>query len=188
MGRARPDGSSAASGARRGRARAGTRTRDLALWSATSILALATHYFAIFLVVPEALVLLADARRAGEGASVRRATALAVGALCLCAAALLPLVLAQGGHGTQWIGAWALSSRLVAIPGYYLLGGQSTVFGHLVLLACAAPILVTRWPSSRRWHGSERRRGVLVLALGALSIAIPFAMAVWARTTSPRAT
>ncbi len=44
------------------------------------------------------------------------------GAPDLVGAALVPLILAQGGHGTQWIGEWALASRLEAIPQYYLTG------------------------------------------------------------------
>jgi len=48
----------------------------------------------------------------------RRVALPAVGLLSLVGLALLPLISAQGGHGTQWIGEWALSSRLQAIPQY----------------------------------------------------------------------
>ena len=44
--------------------------------------------------------------------------------------ALVPLILAQGGHGTQWIGEWALASRLEAIPQYYLTGYSGSPLGH----------------------------------------------------------
>ena len=60
-----------------------------------------------------------------------------LGAVCavgVAGAALVPLVLAQGGHGTQWIGQWALSSRVVQIAGYYLLGYNGSVLGHSLLL------------------------------------------------------
>ena len=42
----------------------------------------------------------------------RRAALPALGLLALVGAALLPLISAQGGHGTQWIGAWPLSEAL----------------------------------------------------------------------------
>ncbi len=79
-------------------------------------LALLTHYFAVFLLVPMALWLL-RATAIAAARRCRRSAALAVVGL-----ALLPLISAQGGHGTQWIGRWALSSRLQAIPQYYLTG------------------------------------------------------------------
>src|SRR5438046_6295857 len=43
--------------------------------------------------------------------SRRRAALWAVGALVLVGLALLPLVIAQGGHGTQWIGRWSRSEE-----------------------------------------------------------------------------
>ena len=53
--------------------------------------------------------------------------------------ALLPLIAAQGGHGTQWIGQWAVSSRLQAIPQYYLTGYSGAPLGHgIELLALRA--------------------------------------------------
>ena len=55
--------------------------------------------------------------------------------------ALLPLISAQGGHGTQWIGEWALSSRLQAIPQYYLTGYSGAPLGHGIELLVALPIL-----------------------------------------------
>ncbi len=160
------------------RARRTGTARDLAWWSGMSVLALVTHYFAIFLVGPEAVLLLYQARRPGQApAPSLRATAAAVGAVAVCTAALIPLAIAQGGHGTQWIGRWALGNRLVAIPGYFLLGGQSPAAGHLLLLACAIPGLVAIGlvPSLLP---QERARGLLVLGLGLASIAIPFAFAL----------
>jgi hypothetical protein len=173
--------------------------RALAGWSLASALALLTHYFAAFLVGPEGLVLLAAlvpalrARLAPVGVGgprlpdvPTRAVLVAVGAVAVCALALLPLIVAQGGHGTQWIGRWPLSSRLVAIPGYYLLGGQSSVLGHGLLLVCAVPALVGLGllPGLER---DEWRRGTMLLALGGLTVAIPLALvAVGADYLAPR--
>jgi len=105
-----------------------------ALFALSSALALLTHYFAVFLLVPMALWLLRER-------AVRRAALPAIGVLALVGLALLPLISAQGGHGTQWIGRWALSSRLQAIPQYYLTGYSGGPLGHGVELLVALPLL-----------------------------------------------
>jgi mannosyltransferase len=106
-----------------------------AAWFALSgALALLTHYFAVFLLIPMVLLLLR------ERAS-RRSALPAAGALVVVGLALLPLISAQGGHGTQWIGRWALSSRLQAIPQYFLTGYSGSPLGHGVELLVALPIL-----------------------------------------------
>jgi mannosyltransferase len=105
-----------------------------AAFAVSGALALLTHYFAVFLLVPMALWLLRDR-------ACRRASLPALGALALVGLALLPLISAQGGHGTQWIGRWALSSRLQAIPQYYLTGYSGRPLGHGVELLVALPLL-----------------------------------------------
>jgi len=107
--------------------------RGAAAFAVSGALALLTHYFAAFLLVPMALLLLRER-------AVRRALP-AIGALALVGLALLPLISAQGGHGTQWIGRWALSSRLQAIPQYYLTGYSGGPLGHGVELLVALPLL-----------------------------------------------
>jgi mannosyltransferase len=97
-------------------------------------LALLSHYFAVFLLAPMALWLLWQR-------PLRRATLGAIGVLAIVGLALLPLISAQGGHGTQWIGRWALSSRLQAIPQYFLTGYSGAPLGHGVELLVALPIL-----------------------------------------------
>jgi mannosyltransferase len=106
----------------------------MAAFAATGTLALLSHYFAVFLLIPMVLWLL------GERSSRRSALA-ASGALALVGLALLPLISAQGGHGTQWIGRWPLSERLEAIPQYYLTGYSGGPLGHGVELLVALPIL-----------------------------------------------
>jgi 4-amino-4-deoxy-L-arabinose transferase-like glycosyltransferase len=106
-----------------------------AAWFALSgALALLTHYFAVFLLIPMVLLLLRER-------AARRAALPAAGALVVVGLALLPLISAQGGHGTQWIGRWALSSRLQAIPQYFLTGYSGSPLGHGVELLVALPIL-----------------------------------------------
>jgi mannosyltransferase len=114
-------------------AREPTRGR-MAAFAVSGSLALLTHYFAVFLLIGMALWLLRER-------SSRRAAVPALAVLTLVGIALLPLISAQGGHGTQWIGRWALSSRLQAIPQYYLTGYSGAPLGHGVELLVALPIL-----------------------------------------------
>src|SRR6202162_1607875 len=109
--------------------------RRMAAFALTGSLALLTHYFAVFLLIPMVLWLL-------SARATRRAALGAIAALTVLGLALLPLISAQGGHGTQWIGRWALSSRLQAIPQYYLTGYSGAPLGHGVELAVALPILI----------------------------------------------
>jgi mannosyltransferase len=106
----------------------------LAVFALAGALALLTHYFAVFLLVPMALWLLRDRAH-------RRAVLVADAVLGVVGLALLPLISAQGGHGTQWIGHWALSSRLQAIPQYFLTGYSGASLGRGVELLVALPIL-----------------------------------------------
>src|SRR5205085_8281657 len=101
--------------------------RRSAEFAAAASLALLTHYFAVFLIVPMAAVLLLER---GLPAGVRRATLPAVAFVGAVGLALIPLISAQGGHGTQWIGRWAFADRLQAIPQYFLLGPSGVPVGH----------------------------------------------------------
>jgi 4-amino-4-deoxy-L-arabinose transferase-like glycosyltransferase len=110
-----------------------TRAR-MAAFALTGVLALLTHYFSVFLLAGMVAWLLSDR-------ATRRAALPAAAAIALAGAALLPLVIAQGGHGTQWIERWALSSRLEAIPQYYLTGASGAPLGHGIELLIALPLL-----------------------------------------------
>ena len=142
----------------------------LAAWVAASLLALLVHYFALFLIAPQALWLL---HRSG-----RRAFA-AVAATAAAGLALLPLVLAQGGHGTQWIGRWALSSRLEAIPQYWLTGPSAAPLGHAIELAVALVPLAALALFAPRLDDAQRRAALLCAAIGAAAIAAPLALALF---------
>jgi mannosyltransferase len=154
----------------------------MAAFALTGSLALLTHYFAVFLLIAMVGWLLWERR-------TRRAALAAIGVLALVGASLLPLISAQGGHGTQWIGRWALSQRLQAIPQYYLTGYTGSSLGHGIELLVALPILAGLafglWrmtepqPASRppRPRHSDARRGLLIaLAIAACGVLIPIAL------------
>ncbi len=86
-----------------------TRAR-MAAFALAGALALLTHYFAVFLLIPMALWLLCERAHAPRGAAARS------GCWRSSGAALLPLISAQGGHGTQWIGQWPLSRTAAGDP------------------------------------------------------------------------
>lgn len=153
----------------------------LAAFALTGALALLTHYFAVFLLVPMALWLLLDGRH-------RRAAAASVAALCAVGLALLPLISAQGGHGTQWIGHWALSSRLQAIPQYFLTGYSGAPLGRGVELLVALPVLAgaalgawrlfaTRGSASPAQAPRLRRAVWLTLSIAGFGVLAPIVLA-----------
>ncbi|HTA13086.1 MAG TPA: glycosyltransferase family 39 protein [Solirubrobacteraceae bacterium] len=144
--------------------------RRLAWWALWSGLALLAHYFAAFLFVSEALVLLT---RVGW----RRVWA-AIGAVALVGLALVPLAISQRSDGkTSWIEELALPRRVAESIKMFTVG----VYGPLVLFAMViamaitlgAIVLVAR-------HGDRRERAgawdAAIAATGA--IAIPLALAV----------
>jgi mannosyltransferase len=150
--------------------------RRMGLFALTGALALLTHYFAVFLLIGMALWLLWRRR-------TRRAALGALGVLALVGLALLPLISAQGGHGTQWIGRWPLRERLEAIPQYYLTGYSGKPLGHGVELLVALPILGALGLGA--WHMSDPRRGrspqnlrplLLALWIAACGVLIPIVL------------
>lgn len=148
--------------------RAPTPTR---LWqfAAAASLALLSHYFAVFLLAPM-IVLLA---RRGPRTLAPLALPILVGA------ALIPLIVAQGGHGTQWIGEWALANRLEAIPQYYLTGYTGSALGHGIELLVALPILAgVLYGLWRALTLAEERGALLALLVTACGVLLPLALAL----------
>jgi mannosyltransferase len=149
-----------------------TRAR-MATFALTGSLALLTHYFAVFLLIGMVVWLAREPVR-------RRAARGAVACFVVVGLALLPLILAQGGHGTQWIGAWALSSRLEAIPQYYLTGYSGAPLGHGVELLVALPILAGLGLGLRRIRERPRalRGASIALAVTAAGVLTPILLAL----------
>lgn len=155
--------------------------RTMAAFALAGCLALLSHYFAVFMLVPMALWLLRDRAH-------WRAAAGAVGAIAIVGAALVPLVLTQGGNGTQWIGKSTLASRVQEIPQYYLTGYSGAPLGHGIELLVALPLIAGVIYGLRRGLGERERRGALcMLALSACGILIPvFLAAAGADYLAPR--
>ena len=155
-----------------GRVVSGGPRRWLVGWAVAASLAVATHFFAGFLIGGEIVWLVAVTRR--------RAAA-AVAAVCLAQVALLPLVLGGAGHfGTQWIGHLPLTLRLGQVPDQFIFGPGEAAVAHRVaaaialLIGAAAAVLI--W----RFAGAAARRAAVVwgaLAAGCLLGPLAFALA-----------
>ena len=145
--------------------------RTLAAWSVLSALAVATHYFAGFIVGIEAVWLLVATARS-------RAVLAAVGGVAATCAALAPLLLSQRSSGrTDWVEDTSLATRAVDTAKRFLTGQFGTpvdalavaaallvIYGVVMLFVCAGE--------------RERRRASIVLAVAFGSIAAPFALAI----------
>jgi mannosyltransferase len=162
------------------RAREAPTARNLAIWALASALALATFYFAIFLILVEAALLLvrpaADGRRR-IAIAADRVHLLAVAAVGATGLALLPLLLQQHGRGLSWITNWPLHSRLEAVGYYYLVGESGRPLGHLVMLAALAPIVATL-ALVPRLQPQARRRALLCAGIGVAAIVLPLLLAL----------
>jgi mannosyltransferase len=171
------------------RARRTRRRRDLAWWAASSALALATHYFAGFVIAPEAALLLLSSRFVSNGGTKeelgevgrRRVgpTLAAIAVVVAMALALLPIGLRQAGNAhADWIAAQPLSQRLER-AGAKLVGADNgdehgmrqpgpIPLGVPAALALAALALLL-------WLGApEERRAAGVAALvGGAAVGLP---------------
>lgn len=152
------------------RALAEPTNRRLGAFALTASLALLTHYFAVFLLAPT-IVWLLWRRRARAWVGVVPPV--------LVGAALIPLIVAQGGHGTQWIGEWELGSRLEAIPQYYLTGYTGSALGHgvelLMGIVALAGVVYGLW---RALTPREERGAAIALTVVACGVGVPVVLAV----------
>lgn len=142
----------------------------LAGWAVVAALAIATHYFAVFVVVAEAAWLLLRARPAG-----RRATIVACLLPGATVVAQLPLLLSQRGNGEAVAGS-SLASRIAGIPENLVIGysfpaevAGSVLAASLVLLGA---VLVVRL------RAPERRRALVAGSLAAAAVLTPIALAL----------
>lgn len=139
--------------------------RRIAAWVITCALALATHYYALLAVAPEALWLLLAHRR-------RREVLIGVAAAAACGLALLPLAIGQNGTGhASWIAPIQLQARLDQIAPVFLKGFQIPEQSLLEPLAFALAAVGLALAAIRAEPGVRRlAAGTAALALGGLAI------------------
>lgn len=146
--------------------------RRMAMFALSGSLALLSHYFAVFLLAPMSLWLLRKRER-------WRVVVPAVGAIAAVGLALIPLVLSQGGKGTQWIGRWSLLRRAEAIPQYYLTGYSGEPLGHGIELLVALPLIAgLAWGLLRGLAAAERKAALLCLGLAVCGVLTPILLAL----------
>jgi uncharacterized membrane protein len=148
--------------------------RDFTWWGVFSALALATHYFAIFPIVAEVVLL---ARRRG------RAILSGLWIVAVAVVALAPLVIHQMSYGhAEWIGKFSLGHRVAEVGITFMVGETGDIIGRtegwqpalvpLLLVAAAFVLLLVR--GSR----SERRAAFVPLAVAGATVGIPLALAL----------
>ncbi|MEX2195843.1 MAG: glycosyltransferase family 39 protein [Thermoleophilaceae bacterium] len=143
----------------------------LAGWALTAALALGTHYFALFVVLPQALWLLWRVRPL-------RGTAAAVAVPGAAGLVLLPLALHQrSNEGAAFIEDSGLGFRLAQVPKQFLVAFDAPAEVLLTVLAAALAaaglaLLALRAPRADQ-HGAA-----VAAAIGAAALLIPLALAV----------
>ena len=139
----------------------------LAGWSTAACLALASHYFAVFALVPEAAYLLYLYRHRLRPALLALVAPLAVGA------ALLPLAIHQHNSGhAEYIAAIPLTSKIRDTIDTYLLGPYQLSAPRLLalclLIAAGLILSVGRWAPP-----AVKRNAVLFASLAVTTLILP---------------
>jgi uncharacterized membrane protein len=149
--------------------------RDFVAWGVFSALALATHYFAVFPLVAETVLL---ARRRG------RAIFSGLWIVALAIVLLAPLAIHQMSYGhAEWIGKFSLGHRVAEVGITYMVGETGDIIGRseqwppalvpLALVAAAFLLLLAR--GSR----SERRAAFVPVVVVAAAVGIPLLLAIF---------
>ncbi len=150
------------------------RRRDLTFWGLASGLALATHYFAVFAVAAEALLLL---RRRG------RASFAGLWIVGLFGLLLAPLAIHQMSYGhAEWISNFSLGHRVWETASTFVVGETSDIIARperpelaFVPLALVLPALALL---PFRGSREERRAAMIPLAVSLAAIGIPLLLAL----------
>jgi mannosyltransferase len=150
----------------------GASARQIAAWGILSALALLTHFFAAFLVWPEAVWLLAVHRR--------RATVGACAGLLAVQVALLPFALTHATHSLLgFVQTTSLAARAGQVPATFAVG--SLAQSHLVALswlgaaAVAAAVILLLVAGA---PGRELRGAGTAAALAACVLVLPWLAAL----------
>jgi mannosyltransferase len=143
--------------------------RNIAWWGVFSALAVLTHFFAGFLVAPEAIWLLYRLRN--------RAIVVAAGAVAATQAALVPLAASDTSHPLFWIKAFPLSIRIQQVPVDFGLSSlyqsslvTSGLWGAGILAAIVVALLAVGGARA------ERRGATFAAAMAAAVILVPLVL------------
>jgi len=150
------------------------RRRDFTWWGVFSFLALATHYFAVFPLLAEVILL---ARRRG------RAIFSGLWIVGLAVILLAPLAIHQLSYGhAEWIGKFTLGHRMGEAAITFMVGETGDITGRtetvwpalLPLLLVAAAFALLLWRGTR----AERRAAFVTFAVAAVTVGIPLLLAL----------
>jgi mannosyltransferase len=151
------------------RARADATPRRFAAWAVSSAVALCVHYFAVFLVVPEAVLLLRDRRLSTR----RRLGSLAI--IAIPGLALLVLAAVQSGR-TYYFSHAPLGIRILQIPEVFIAGFMPPAgwiaLGLAGLAAAIGGVLLFH-----RADPGERRGAIVALGIGVSAVLVPVLLA-----------
>jgi mannosyltransferase len=148
------------------------RARTLGWWAATSAAALATHYFAVFVVAFEAAWLLRESPE-------RRRVLAALGGVAAAGLALAPLAIHQRSNDfASFIReSSSVVSRIGSVPKQFLVGLDLPA--QVVLAIAAALIaLVALWPLLALGSWRERQGARVAAAVAAVGVGIPMLLAL----------
>ncbi len=165
------------------RARREPSTRNLAWWAVFSAAALMTHFFAGFVVAPEAVWLLWVARK--------RATVIAVGAVAAVQIAMLPFAVAgtATSRGAGWIGSISRTTRIaqtvIEWGASNLYRRTTTLEGLIAGAGLLVIVVLLLGPGADR---RTRQAAKVALVVAGCASCCRSASGCWARTTSSRAT
>jgi hypothetical protein len=146
--------------------------RALVGWVAFSLLAIATHYFAIFVVAVEAGWLLWQMRSARVAVFAAAGVAVAGAALIV-----LALVVGEGDNSVAVVQYSSLRSRLAHVGPEFVVGFQPPWQVASAAVASAL-VAVALWQLWTRGEPDERRAAHVPLLVGAGAIALPVIIAV----------
>jgi hypothetical protein len=146
--------------------------RSLTVWAAASVLAIASHYFALFVVAAEVVWLLLADRRPS--------THWAAGFVTAGAAGVSLLALEQRGNGLVDVIAMSagLGERVQVLAKQLLIGSAElpadrALAGVVALIVAASVVLVVTRGTSK-----ERRAFTVAASVGGAAVIVPVALAV----------
>src|SRR5918998_3137267 len=156
------------SGRAAGRADRAARRADALWWGAAAAVAVAVHWFALFLVVGEAAGLVLRRRLS------RRALAAGVAPLALTLLALAPLFVVQRRHGSNqgWITAFGLRGRVEEAVRIVAAGPSPFAHGHW--LAVLGGLALAGVPPGASLDRDDRRAVLALGGVATVAVGLPF--------------